>query len=122
MLARIFILISLIIPTITYSQFNLSTKILDVCNINQLDNCETFFNKTLININEEETILKIINSSTKYTYYIVESDYDEEEELFIFSLVRDDEKDYLGIYNPSQNNFRMLFKEEDETYMTIFYN
>ncbi|WP_291100428.1 MULTISPECIES: hypothetical protein [unclassified Empedobacter] len=119
-LLSLFILICT--PIFTFAQLNFSYSIIDICDVQDLENCETYQVKTLLNINEEETILKIINSSNRFTYYIVESEFDEEENLFFFTLVREDEVEYLGIFNPQNNQFKMIFKDGNQTIMNIFYN
>ena len=119
-LLSLFILICT--PIFTFSQLNISYSIIDICDIQDLENCETYQVKTLLNINEEETLLKIINPSNRFTYYIVENEFDEEENLFFFTLVREDEVEYLGIFNPHNKQFKMIFKDGNQTIMNIFYN
>lgn len=121
---KILTLLLLFIPVSLFSQFTWNTTEISVCKYNdhakKFDFCENFNSKVLIRINEENTILKIISESYKRTFYIEDLQEDTESNTLIINLIEDNGDEYLSILDGPNGEFKIIHKEEDGTYMSVF--
>ena len=122
-----YILYSLVLfffPINVFSQFTWNTKEIHICKFNNssqfFEDCETYREKALIRINEENTTLNLITSSYKRNFYINNIEKDKELDVLILELIEDDGEDFFCVLDENKGEFRIMYKVEYDTYMTIF--
>ena len=78
----------------------------------QFDICTGYAENSLFVVNNDETMFTHTTDILKSTYYVTEREYDEDKEIWIFTVVSDVGNKYLFIFDPKNKQIRTLFVYE----------
>ena len=107
------------------AQLSFSCYYREVCAWNEAeghyeDECTGHDEASLFVMNEEETMFTHTTPSMKTTYYVQESEYDEENEVWTYDVISDVGNKYFFIFDPYANEIRVLADADDYETMTRF--
>ncbi len=109
----------------SFSQTSFSCYYREYCywneNTEEFENCEGYEEASLFVINESETMFTHTIESMKSTYYVNDSEYDSENDVFTYDVVSDVGNEYLYIFDPSNKEVRAVFVQDGATVLVRFY-
>lgn len=82
--------------------------------------CDGYEEASLFVMNENETMFTHTTESTKSTYYVKERNYDEKNEVWTYDVVSDVGNKYYYIFDPKNNEIRVLAEKDDYNTMIRF--
>ena len=82
--------------------------------------CEGYEEASLFVMNDDETMFTHTTESVKSTYYVKERNYDEKNDVWTYDVVSDVGNKYYYIFDPKNNEIRVLAEKDDYNTMIRF--
>lgn len=90
-------------------------------NTELFEDCEGYEEPSLFVMNADETMFTHTIETMKSTYYVSESEYDEQYEVWSYTVKSDVGNEYIYIFDPKNKEIRVLFMQDGETVLLRFY-
>lgn len=87
---------------------------------NYENDCNGYEEASLFVMNKEETMFTHTTESLKSTYYVQSKEYDKENEVWTYDVVSDTGKKYFYIFDPKNNEIRVLADQDNYNTMIRF--
>ncbi|MGB1247397.1 MAG: hypothetical protein ACPG4Z_00820 [Chitinophagales bacterium] len=88
----------------------------------EFEDCEGYEESSLFVMNEDETMFTHTIESMKSAYYVSESEWDEETNIFTYTVISDVGNDYIYMFSPDDYEIGALFYDDyDNLVLLTFY-
>jgi hypothetical protein len=106
----LFFTLTLTFATGLFAQISFSCSYREYCTWNEytekFGNCEGYEESSLFVMNKDETMFTHTIESMKSTYYVTDSEYDDANEVWSYTVTSDVGNEYLYVFDPKNKEIR----------------